>query len=297
MNELPLKKIAFRPSPQFNITAVKHNIGRGFEEHFHESVEAIIVAKGSGRHLICGREYAASAGDVFVINPGVSHGFSKNDGLVLYNISYKEEMLSVMGCELQKLIGYQTLFVLGPSRPGEPFQCRLSLSLKDLEWATGLADSMIEEIDAGALGAEPLVRAYFMELVVGLSRIYEHTRKATDIRDGVELAAKLASHLERHFMEELSMEELARKSFVSGRHLRRVFLKYYHVSPMDYLMQLKIRHAALLLESENLRISEIAFQCGFCDGNYFARQFKRVVGISPRQYRLRLRHVRSPLPG
>lgn len=284
-----LEKIAFRPNPQFKLTAAKHFIRPGFEEHLHDCVEAVIVAKGSGTHLICGREYAASAGDVFVINPGVSHGFSKAENLVLYNVSYKEEALSAMGRELQQLRGYQTLFLLGPSRPEEPFQCRLRLTLKDLKWATGIADSMIYEIASASQGAEPLLRAYFMELVVGLSRIYERSGKAADIGDGLELAAKIASHIERHFAEEISFEELAKKSFVSGRHLRRVFMKYCHLSPMDYLMQLRVKRAAELLESTSLRVSEVAFQSGFSEGNYFARQFKRVAGLTPRQYRARLR--------
>jgi len=285
MMENELEKIAFSPKPQFKITAVKHRIGTGFEEHFHESVEMVVVAKGSGVQAICGREHQASAGDVFVINPGVSHGFSKVEGLELYNVSYMPGMLSIMGSELAQLHGYQSLFVLGAAQGDAPFRCKLRLAMMDLAWASKLIESMISELASGEPGAEPLVRAYFMELAVGLARRYEKSGETQGYDGGLELAAKLASHLERHFLEELSFSSLSKRLSVSPRHLRRVFVKHFRQSPMDYLMNLRVRHAASLLESSSLRISEIAFRSGFSDGNYFARQFKRISGLNPRQYR------------
>ncbi len=283
-----LSKIAFKPGGLFRVTAVKHTLRTGIEEHFHESVEIVFIAKGSGTQLVCGQGHSISPGDVFVINPGASHGFSKVDGLVLYNVSYMHGLLSMLGSELAQLPGYQSLFVIGAAQEGAPFRCKLRLSLDDLAWAVGLVESMIRELASGSPGSEPLVRAYFMELVVGLARRYEQG-SPSGRSEGLELAAKAASHLERHFLEELSLESLARSLSVSGRHLRRVFSKHCRISPMEYLMRLRVRHAASLLEGSELRVSEIAFRSGFGDSNYFARQFRRVAGVSPRQYRSRLR--------
>jgi AraC family L-rhamnose operon regulatory protein RhaS len=285
-----LKKIPFRPDPKFGLTAARHEIQGGFEEHLHDCVELVLVVKGSGSQLVDGRPCAAARGDVFVINPGVSHGFRDTKGLALCNVSYPQGFASGIDGELAQLEGFQALFVLGPSAAAGEFRSRLKLSFKELAWAERVVSAMIAETSSGAPGSAALAKAHFVELAIGLSRIYEKGGQALrNGPEGVAAAAKAASYLERHFAEPVSLAALAKSSGVSPRHLRRVFAKLCKASPMDYLMELRAAQAAELLESSELRVSEIAFRCGFGDGNYFARQFKRAAGLSPRQYRARFR--------
>ena len=61
------------------------------------------------------------------------------------------------------------------------------------------------------------------------------------------------------------------------------------VSPIDYLIRLRIRKAAELLCDDGTKVTEAAFRVGFADGNYFSRQFRRVTGLTPGEYR---RHAR-----
>ena len=58
---------------------------------------------------------------------------------------------------------------------------------------------------------------------------------------------------------------------------------------MDYLIRLRISKAAQILRREPLRIKEVSEAVGFRDSNYFSRQFRQVMGVSPRAYRLRSR--------
>jgi AraC-like DNA-binding protein len=54
---------------------------------------------------------------------------------------------------------------------------------------------------------------------------------------------------------------------------------------VEYHIRLKIRRACRLLKQTDLNITEIAFRSGFEDSNYFARQFRKIMGVSPSLYR------------
>ena len=81
------------------------------------------------------------------------------------------------------------------------------------------------------------------------------------------------------------LEQLARLADISVSSFRQQFKAMTGVSPMEYLIRLRIERGMELINyySGQLSLSEIAWQCGFKDVNYFSRQFKRLYGESPRQ--------------
>jgi len=67
--------------------------------------------------------------------------------------------------------------------------------------------------------------------------------------------------------------------------LVRSFRKESGITPMDYLRRYRIRQARALLEAGDKSITEVALEVGFSGSNYFARVFRREVGVSPSAYR------------
>ena len=57
------------------------------------------------------------------------------------------------------------------------------------------------------------------------------------------------------------------------------------MTPIDYLIKIRIEYAARLLRSSSLSVMEIAEKTGFVDSNYFTKQFRKIMGNSPRTYR------------
>ena len=75
---------------------------------------------------------------------------------------------------------------------------------------------------------------------------------------------------------------------LSPRYFLRVFQETYHTTPKAYITQLRIAHARTLLTHSEKPITEIAFDCGYSDSNYFSRVFKKITkqrrsGFAPRQ--------------
>jgi transcriptional regulator GlxA family with amidase domain len=128
-----------------------------------------------------------------------------------------------------------------------------------------------------------LTTALFMQLVGFLSRCYSHASDP-DSRHLLKIAQAIA-HLESSTEETVSLEELANIAGMSKRSLVRAFHDATGVPPIAYLIQLRINRAAALLRTSTDSITEIAFQVGFGDSNYFSRQFRKQMSITPRQYR------------
>ena len=72
---------------------------------------------------------------------------------------------------------------------------------------------------------------------------------------------------------------------MSPRHFQRVFRQCTNESPVEYLLNVRVRHAAGMLRDTDRPVTEIAYDCGFADSNYFARCFRKVMNATPKQYR------------
>lgn len=116
----------------------------------------------------------------------------------------------------------------------------------------------------------------------GTVRSYEGQHAA--IAPYLELA-DVADHLKRNFREPLDAARLARMAGLSVRQFSRKFRATFRATPRDYLMRMRILHACTLLRSGALPITEVALQSGFYDHSDFARQFRRQMGLSAREYR------------
>ena len=75
---------------------------------------------------------------------------------------------------------------------------------------------------------------------------------------------------------------------MSASSLLRNFKDATGFSPIDYLLRIRIARAVELLRSDEMTITSAAFNVGFSDSNYFARQFKRIMKTSPSDYRVRV---------
>ncbi|MDO5317142.1 MAG: AraC family transcriptional regulator [bacterium] len=96
---------------------------------------------------------------------------------------------------------------------------------------------------------------------------------------------KAVSHIDAHFRERLSLADLARISGMSTTTFRRVFAQVMEMTPGDYIATIRINRARKLLTTTDMKIFDIAFECGFYDQSHFIRTFKRLRKQTPAQYR------------
>jgi AraC family transcriptional regulator len=98
-------------------------------------------------------------------------------------------------------------------------------------------------------------------------------------------AVQAAVWMDRHAHEPLRLGGLANAAGLSAFHFLRLFAQVLGVTPHQYLIRSRLRHAAQLLADDARSITDVAFAVGFADLSNFVRTFRRAAGVSPRGFR------------
>jgi AraC-like DNA-binding protein len=255
-----------------------------FPLHCHTFDELVIILKGTAVHAIDGQSFPVRAGDVFVISQNHEHQYLQMHGLSLANILFDPDALDLAHWDIRALPGFHALFSLEPAfRSQHNFRSRLQLSERQLMRANEIVRQLIEETASCAPGYRVMARGLFMQLAVFLSRAYSN--KPSDESIDLLRIGDAIAHIETHFDEPITLEQLADTSHLSKRHFTRVFHDCTGRSPIDHLMHIRCEKAAELLIHTDRTITDIAFACGFSDSNYFARAFRKHRGTTPTSWR------------
>ncbi len=99
------------------------------------------------------------------------------------------------------------------------------------------------------------------------------------------LIMRATQYMQEHFNQALSLEDLARVVYLSPFYFSHIFKEEMGMTFIEYLTSLRINEAKRLLRDTLLAVGTIAEQVGYNDVNYFSRVFKKVVGMTPSQFR------------
>jgi AraC-like DNA-binding protein len=253
-------------------------------EHSHDFCELVIVTHGSAMHMLEGNGFPVTAGDVFLLQGKQRHYFYNRENLDLINIMYDPEKIALPENELRRMPGYCAMFMLEPTyRRQHNFASRLHLKRVPLAQVEQFAEEMERECDGEKAGHEVALRAKLLELMVYLSRAY--TNSDTTEAHALLRVGNVIGALENDFSRDWKLDELLTIAHMSRSNLMRIFRKATGQTPIEYLVRLRIQRAMEMLRNTDLAITEIAMEVGFNDSNYFTRQFRRILGESPRSFR------------
>ena len=123
----------------------------------------------------------------------------------------------------------------------------------------------------------------FAELLLAVSqRFCEQTAPEDALPPTV---ARVIAFIRENYTRRLSLEELAENVGASKQYCMRAFKKKMGMTIGDYLLDLRMRHAAYLLRSTYMNVNQTADYLGFSSVSYFSRSFKSFYGVSPSEYK------------
>lgn len=109
--------------------------------------------------------------------------------------------------------------------------------------------------------------------------------KLKEAKEKSEIVENIIRYMKLHYREELTLTSLANEFFLAPTYLSRKFKNATNQTVMQFLEEYRIERAEELLRQSELPITEIANRVGYNDPNYFARAFKKIKGVTPKEYR------------
>ncbi|MDD5482333.1 MAG: helix-turn-helix domain-containing protein [Kiritimatiellae bacterium] len=251
--------------------------------HYHEFMELVVIESGRGIHFTENESYPIASGDVFVIRKHNAHGYSNTENLRLINVLFYPGPLRLPLKELEDLPGYHALFeTRRPAKIFYGFKPHLHLNLKQLAYIQNLTGFLERELQERKAGFAFTAKALLMLIAASLARYYEDRR--ANFQPPLAKISEAIAYMEQNYAKPICPADLPATVHMSARNFHRHFNAATGLSPVKYLIRLRVMRGAELLRQGEMNVTEAALQTGFNDSNYFSRQFRKVMGIGPRQF-------------
>lgn len=117
-----------------------------------------------------------------------------------------------------------------------------------------------------------------------MAETYDREKRNAPIEQNKHVT-NVVRYMQSHLNENLTLEQMVEAFDLSKSYLNAIFKKYTQHAPMDFYISLKMKEACKLLKVTDLYVYEVAQRLGYKDQYYFSRIFKKVVGVSPKEYK------------
>ena len=250
------------------ITSAKYEEDWECAPHNHTCAEIFYVVSGQGSFVIDDQPHPVAKDDLVVINPRVQHTELSNSSEPLSYI-----VLGVDGLELAVGDEEQRQFHI--------IRCReANTALR------GYMIDMLQEAEAAAQDHEALCQHLLQVILVRILRNFDRSARIVPSRKKVSKECAAARrYIDTHFRESLTLDQLAEIVHINKYHMVHSFTKAYGVSPINYLLSLRLQESRYLLQSTDYSMSQISQMVGFSSPCYFSQVFHKAMGMSPRDYR------------
>lgn len=236
--------------------------------HSHAFTELIYIESGKGEICTQSCDYPVESRNFIVIPPNMMHTerSSAADSLEYY------------------VLGVSNFLFENYEEEPDSFCPLMDLGNQN-ERIRSLLVELYQELKQERPGYELMAGSIYLQLTVLLKR---RMRMDFTLSEGGNVRREIANvknYIDKHYMENLNLDDITRQSNLSKFHMVREFSKYLGDTPISYLESRRIEEARILLSSTNMRVTDIASETGFSSASYFTQRFKELTGQTPLAYR------------
>lgn len=257
------------------------------------------MLQGAGRHYLEEQSFPVKRGCVFVIPPGIRHGYlacppeeaPENRTLDVCHILVHNAFFHKYAEELHSMAGFPVLFEIEPYlRSQNERQLFLVLEEEQLEQLSAPLSRLLElhrrEWPVGKEALKNALALYLFGLLCGFMA-EEPGFVPTSQEEYSRAILRCMEYIHRSCGEPLTVELLAQQCGMSRSTFIRAFEQVCHRPPIAYLIETRLGKARelLLADSPKMTVTEIAQSCGFYDDSHFIRAFVKREGVTPLQFR------------
>ena len=250
--------------------------------HTHEYFQIYYIAKGSLSHFIGDKSSKLYQGDMFIIPPGVVHYISFEPSTVFYSFSFMPDFL-LEANQTGKLVS----IFLGSLLKDKDVLPGISLASADVFHIEAIMERMLEEFNGKDVGFTEIIHAYAVLLVSVLARNYfEKNTLPEYFENSKQFVLLCVEYIESNFTEPITLDEISKRSAMSKKSFCEHFYKLTGHTFKSYLNLCRIKKATEYIKG-GYKITAVYGLCGYSDFSTFYRNFKKVMGVSPKEYQKR----------
>lgn len=229
--------------------------------------QLLYIAKGKGHFFFDGKEQIITEGNMILYRPNEvqMYYYYAPDKTEAYWVHFTGRHVESI-LEFYELPETENVFYTGTS--------------PDYQW---MYRQMIQELQLCRANYEELLSLMLRHIFIMINRYIVEGRKAgSDIQNEIERAAH---YFNENYNKPLNIDEYAESRHMSTCWFIRSFKQILKVTPMQYILSLRMANAQSLLETSEYNISEISEAVGYDNPLYFSRLFHKHIGVSPSEYR------------
>lgn len=257
----------------FDVTTVGPSSGRN---HHHDFLELSIIIEGESLYTISDQTVYLEKETILLFNPGINH--------------YEHSVTDMKNTQLH--IGFRNVMLDFFPKDFFPVESPI-IQLKEHNTEFfAICQKIITEREKNEPGLELMLKSFVTQLIVLLLRddyaLTPNNAQVTlseDEQKKKQTVNDIIHYLEAHYIEDITLNNLAQTYFLSPTNLSRIFKEETGDSPINYLIKIRLEQAKLLLDTETDRtIKEISKLIGYDDALYFSKLFKKHFGQSPSSF-------------
>ena len=278
MNMLNNKNIMINFDETFNIQKHKRTTPMSMNKyHYHNSFEIYYLCSGERSYFIKDKTYHIKKGTLVLINEYDIHctrniGELGHERIVLnFNKKFIEDFAEKIDTNLYECFE-KNIHVI-------------DLDFQEQIYIESLLNTMYNEYIEKKQNFISYLKTAVIQLLLFSGR---HTNSATSNDDNVTIhktISKVIGYINTNYNEDITLQSISEMFFISTYYFSGKFKEITGLSFIDYLNNVRIKEAQVLLKKSNFNITQISEMVGYKNTTYFGRIFKKLTGMSPINYK------------
>lgn len=250
--------------------------------HWHNEFEINYIVSGATQIRCANKNIIAYKGDIVIITPNTVHSVysykdfdETHDTLVfsseMFGLSSDDRSVATF---IRPIIN--GIYEITP---------HISSDTPYYDEVKKCIESIFNCVKINSAQYDLLLKSELLRLLWILNKNGEINKSTIAVSANVEGLRPAVQYIAENYKDNITIDKLAEISHLSKSYFMNLFKQYFGIGAMEYIIQLRIKSACEALQNGNETITRISSECGFNNLSNFNRQFKKVVGCTPKEYR------------
>lgn len=246
--------------------------------HFHHSIEILVVEKGQLAVSLINKKYILNENDIIIVNYDVIHNTQIiSDNSIVHMVQFNPFDFFSFGTHIETLFR----FMNGDNMPSYKV-----ITNRDIQLCTAVYE-IIVEYETKQPSYDFVIKSDIYRILAHLIRkkFIVDTSQSNYQKRAVNLIQPILEYIYGNYTSTISLDNICSKFKVSKSYFCKQFKLITNRTFSEYLVFLRTSKAIDMLKETELSITQIAFECGFNSLSYFNKVFKKSTGFTPKDYR------------